>query len=779
MNFDSARLLDALVYDLVLSDYPRGQNRARIQNLANGAPPYTSEEVETNGVNVNVSDLTHTRLCHDARQQYANAFLKGGFFARAKTDAGTVHKRDQRATIVTREWNNRMKGSIQYFEALRAKFGLLTLHGIAPAVWENESKWCVKPLGVEDVLVPGETLLGFDNLPFFVVRRSFTGIELMKITAATKRDPGWNMDFVERILAWMEDQATMLRSLNWPDVWAPEKIAERTKEEAGGTLAGDRAPRIDVFDIYAYDDSGEEEGWVRRMILDAWSEPSIPNPSTKDFSRKTGVSGETNDFLYTSGTRKVARTWQNVISFQFADLSATFPARYHAVRSLGWMLYASCHLGNRLRCKFYESVLEALMMLYEVDNQTDAQNALKLNLINKGFIDKTIKPVKAGDRWQVNANLVELGLQDNASVISNQSRAFMQSSDQSRDKQEKTRFQVMAEMQAVTALVSAALNQAYMYQAFEFREIFRRFCLPNSSDPDVRSYRAACLKQGVPEKYLNDPDAWQIESERTMGAGNKTIEMTIADWLMQNRPAYDPEPQREILRRATLAYTDDAAMSLSLVPEQPNPITSAVREAEHICSTLMQGIPVEPLTGENHIEVIQTMLKVLTQKVQQGLQSGGMVPPEKLQGLQAIGQHIGQRIGMIAQDPAEKQRVKQFGDVLGKLMNELKGFAQRIEAQMKKQQEAQAGNGQMEPKDMAKIEAIKATAQAKIDFLKESHATRTAQKKIQFEQKLQMDQQKHQVGLGQEHQKHVADLGAKDLEAASNIRRTRLSTPME
>lgn len=741
--FDNSRMVDALCYDLLLSEFPRGQNRARIQNLANGAPPYSNTEVEENGVAVNINDLAHTRLMHDARSQFNNAFLKTGFFARAKIDCGPQHKRELWGSTVSLHWNKRMKRSIRYFEAMRAKFGLLVLHGIAPAVWENEDCWCVKPLGVEDVLIPGETLLGFDNLPFFVLRRSFTGIELMKLTQAEKRDPGWNMDFVRRILTWMEEQATQLRALNWPDVWAPEKIAERTKEEAGGTLAGDRAPRIEVFDIYAYDETGDEAGWVRRMILDSWSEPAIPAPDPKDFTRKEGVSGDTNSFLYTSGNRKVAQTWQNIISFQFADLSATFPARYHSVRSLGWMTYASCHLGMRLRCKFYESVLEALMQLYEVESQNDAQNALKLNLINKGFIDRTIRPLKAQDRWQVNAGLVELGLRDNAQVISQQSASWKQQSDYSGDRTEKTKFQVMAELQAMTALVSTALNQAYQYQAFEYEEIFRRFCKPQSKDPDVRAFRAACLKEDVPETYLNDPSVWTITSERIMGVGNKTLEMAIAEQLMTWRPMFDPEPQRDILRRGVLSITDDASLAASLVPEEPVKVTRSVREAEHIAATLLNGVEVEPLTGENHMEIVATLLRILDQRVQAALGGGSMMEPKELGGCMEIAKQIGDRIQIIASDKEQKQIVQMFGDMLGNLNNELKGFAQRLAAQQKKS--AQGGNGRagLDPKDAAKIEAMKIQAQVKAQNARESHAQRTAQRKIQFEEKLRQDEQKH------------------------------------
>src|SRR5512139_2331294 len=430
---------------------------------------------------------------------------------------------------------------------------MLLLHRISPGAWETQDDWCARPLGVGDVLIPSNTLLGFDNLPFFVLRRPFTGIELQKITNSAKRDPGWNMPMVNRILEWIDQQTSQLRSTNWSEIWKPEDVQERMKQDSGYYM-GDQVPTVDCFDVYAYDTSEKQSGWIRRIILDSWSTPQLVGMTggkpvyTASRKRMDGLETfKKDDFLFSSGKRKVADSWREIIAFQFADLSAVFPARYHSVRSLGWLMYAPCHLGNRLRCKFYESVLETLMQLFRIKGGDDAQKALKLDLVNRGFIDDTINPIPANERWQPNAQLIELGMGDNQQIIAENSTMFSQNQNYSQDRTEKTKFQVMAELNAVTSLVSAALNQAYQYEVFEDMEMFRRFCKKNSKNPDVRIFRANCLRQGVPEKILI-PEAWEIEHERVMGGGNKTMEMTIAQWLMEQRAAFDPEPQRKILR---------------------------------------------------------------------------------------------------------------------------------------------------------------------------------------------------------------------------------------
>jgi len=179
--------------------------------------------------------------------------------------------------------------------------------------------------------------------------------------------------------------------------------------------------------------------------------------------------------------------------------------------------------------------------------------------------------------------------------------------------------------------------------------------------------------------------------------------------------------------------------------------------------------------GINETEYIETLLAEMGTIVQQGNASGGMVGPEKLAGLQNLAGHIQEHIAKLAQDKNEKQRVREYGKVLGQLMNFVKAFAQRLQEAMGKQN----GQGGMDPKDAAKIQAMQAQSQAKIANMKESHAQRTAQRKIQFEQELQLDREKHKHEVAKDKVQMHADVEARDLEAAGNIHRENVAASHE
>jgi hypothetical protein len=770
MNFTKSSEVDQVCWQLKLADYARGKNRALIDDLFNGKPPFTDEEVRENGIAVNVNFLESTRLAHDARSQFYGAFNKPGNFFKGTTDMGPRHKRTAYSATVTKEINRTMKKSLPYFETLRSQFALDVLHGIGPSVHDDRDSWCPDAVGIEDVLIPSGTLLTMKNLPFFAIYRSYTAPQLIKMTRGAKVDKGWNMKVVNKCLKWIDKESTSLMGSQWSEVWSPEKTAERMKGDSA-IYASDAVPTIGAFDFYFWNDDEKYTGWNRRMIVDSWGTPGAGGMSRED------PIGTVGSFLFDSGTRCYGSSLNEIINFQFADLSAVAPFRYHSVRSLGFMIYGLCHLQNRMRCKFNEAVFEALLNYLRVKSADDVERALKIELANKGVLEESIQFVPPSERWQVNAQLVELGIQQNQQLITQNSASYVQNQNYSQDRTEKTKFQVMAELNAMTAMVSAALQQAYKYHGVSISEIFRRFMKPNSGDAQVRDTRARILRAGVPEKILV-PEAWETEPERIMGAGNKSLEMAISEQLMQYRNLYDPEPQREILRDVTLAITDDPARAEALVPTSPVKVSDAKHDAQIATASILMGLPVDVKTGINHIDYVEALMVNLATLCQKAEKRGGTATEQEIEGMNNLAKHIAQHIQIIAQDPNEKQRVRKYGDELGQLMNLVKGYTQRLVEQMKKAAE-QNGQAQMDPKDQAKIMATNAMAQAKVQQGQQSHAAKTAQRQISFEQKLKQDAAKTQAEIKKKMLTTRVDLASKDVSTASEVSRGRIKTKAE
>jgi hypothetical protein len=776
MEFKSAEQVQQLCWEMRCADWPRDVNRTRINELNNGVPPYTPDEEKTNNINVNVNFLESTRLLHDARMQACQGLLKPGVFFEARTDAGPSNLRSTWNTLMTQVVNRPMKDSTDYYECLRSKIALTVLHGIAPSCWENDYDWCSIPIGVEDLLIPANTYVNFRNLPFLCILRSFTAPELIKLTRGKKRDKAWNETLVDQCLEWIDRESMALLGSNYPEIWSPSKLQERVKGD-GGYYMGDQVPTIDTFDFYYWSEEDGVEGWRRRIVLDDWSTPASQGVGYS-FNHNQAMSFGRNQWLYNPGSRVFADKRERIFTCNFADLSAVGPFRYHSVRSLGFLLWAICHLQNRLRCSFSESVFEALLMYFRVKSADDVERVIKLQLAQRGVVDESVEFIKAADRYQVNQPLVQLGLSENDKLIQANAASFSQSKNMSSDRVEKTKFQVQAEVAAAQSLISAALMQMYHYQGIEYREIFRRFLNPNSENIDVLQARKKMLRV-IPEKYLV-PEAWDIEPSRLMGGGNKTLEMVQAEQLMQFRPLYDPPAQRQILRDVTLAITDDPAKAQSYVPEEPV-VSDSVHDTELAFGPLMEASRVTPRPGLNAVEVAATMLQLMDNRVKMIMQQGGVGSPKDVMGLQNCAQYVVGFIQQLSQTKEGKPVGRALMQALSKVMNEVKAMGQRQQEMMKKA--AQNGQGGLDPKDIAKLQAIKLQAQTKAQNTRESHAQRTQQRQIQFEQQLRQDEQKSKLDMEIKASDRAIDLGHQSasarLDVAAQRQKNRLKSTEE
>lgn len=741
MKFTTAAACESVVWEMRLADYPRALNRAALNDLYNGAPPYTAEEVIQNRINTNVNFLEGTKILHDARRQFATAFMTPDPLFNIGLDYGAPWKRREMGQNLTTKINRIIKKSLPYLENRRSTFAGNCLHGVGPSMWQDRELWCPRAMGIEDVLIPSNTLLSMENLPFFAVYRQYTAAELQKLTTGPNVDPAWNLPLVEQAIKWVDQEARQLMSASWPEVWSPEKMSERIKQD-GGLYASDAVPTIDTFDLYFWNDDGKRSGWNRRVILDAWGSPGVGGVGAWDAKvPEKNMLGGRNEFLYNPGNRVYAPKLNEIIHFQFADASCVPPFRYHSVRSLGFLLYAVCHLQNRLRCKFDDHVFENLIQYFRVANPADAERLSQVDLVDKGIIPDGLAFVKQEERWQINDGVVTQAMELNRQTMADNSASFTQDFDADKGKGE-TATRTMAKVNATAALVGAMLNQAYDYQAFQYTEICRRFCIKNSKDADVRKFRLECLKAGVPEEALN-VDRWDVQPVRVIGQGNKMLQVAMADKLMAIRPLLDPSAQKEVTRIYILANSDDPDLANRLVPAQQE-ISPAIIKGQNDAGTLMLGLPVSMEEGINHADYIEAQMHSMTSKVKQVESRGGMATEDELIGLNNIGANLTKHIEKLAEDKEAKAQVKEYGDDLGKLMNLVKAYGQRLSEQ--RDQQSQQGGG-LDPETSAKIQATELTAQTKAKLAAESHAQKTAQRQIEFQQKIQQDKERHRVEI--------------------------------
>ncbi|MEI7985571.1 MAG: hypothetical protein WCI55_08075 [Armatimonadota bacterium] len=793
MKFTDSSAVEQVVWQLKLADYPRAQNRALINELFNGMPPYTEDEVRDNNIATNVNFLQSTKVAHDARSQFNQAFLVPDPLFSIDVDYGPSHKRQEYSSIITKEANRIVKGSLFYMETQRSTIAQNVMHGIAPTSWADSTSWCPRSDGVEDILIPSNTLCSLENLPFFAKFRSYTARELWDKTHGPMVDPGWNIELVESAVKWIDGQAQALLGNSWPEVWSPEKMEERVKQD-GGLYAADAVPTVDVYDFFYWDDSDGRTGWRRKMVLDAWGFPGVGGSIRDIQDIKTDRSRygmERSQFLYDSEQKQnpvYADKLEHIVHFQFADCSSVGPFRYHSVRSLGFMLYSVCHLENRLRCKFNDAVFESLMQYFRVNNMADAERAMKIDLTDKRPLPDGIQFVRPEERWKVDERLIQMAMQSNQQTISNGSQNFIHSMDSDKMNAKSASETISREAQSAS-MISAMLNQAYLYKAHQYREICRRLCMSTetSQDTDANKFRSACVRQGVPIEALCE-DYFDIEPTKIMGAGNKVLQSAMMDKIMlMYYPKLDPSSQREALRQGLAITIEDYSKAARWVPDQP--VSSGSKhDAQLSAGVLLSGLPMDFKQGVNHDEYAQTLLVALQVKVQQiqsrgipitqdeliGIQNlaGMSIQGQPVQGGNGIHLHIEVMQNQIPQNikghpdvKSSKEKVKAFADQLSKLMNQVKAMAQQAAEAAKKSAQSPQGGQQIDPKDQAKINAMIMVAKTKAQLASESHAQRTAQRQIQWEMEQKRGHKHHVHEMSKDMDRHNVEILSSHLKA--------------
>jgi len=759
------------------ADQIRASNRALIENLFNGLPPYTANEVEQNRIITNVNDLTASRLFFDTTKQFSNAFLKAGNYFTVRLTCGPTHKRDEWSRIITTEINRVMKKSQRYRQTLRNVFAQLVLHGIGPASWGTPQMWIPTMHQLCDVLIPSQTLLTMENLSHFAIYRRYTAAQLAQKISGPRVDKGWNKGVVAKCIEWSEKQyGGTISGADWN--WTPERIAEAVKENSG-MYSADQVPTVNCWDFYHISDDEHNTGWRRRIVLDIPSRSETSDDDSRKITANTkNIIGGRDQFLYTSGERNYADTLDEIIHFQFADGSVVAPFRYHSVRSQGFLVYALCHMHNRLRCKIVDATFENLLQYIRVNSVDDAERVKKIDLISQGFLPPDWQFVNQNERWQVNQNLVQLMLNLNQRQLSESSPNFNDNFGQRGSSEvEKTATQITAELNKASATVGTILQEAYGYQETQYRENCRRFCIPNSRDKDVREFRAACVRQDVPVDYL-DVNKWDVSADRVMGNGNKQLEVAQAQQVMSIYQVLDPDAQQIAKRDFLFAVTDDPAKVNMLVPSQKQ-VSNSVHDAQLAASTLLLGLPMDLKQGVNHGEYAATLLGMMQSMIQRISQSGGVGTPDQIIGLQNLaGQTIqGQpipgngamaHIQILSQDKESKSEVKKLSDVLGKLMNEVRAFAQR----QQEAQQQQNGNGnQLPPEDAVKLKAQLVLAETKAANMKASHDQRMQQRQQTHEMQLEQQRASDQLANANEIRKSQVGEAVEDLKTAAEIRR--------
>jgi len=725
----------------------RAENRIKVNDLFNGAPPLSEEEARKWNLKVNVNWGEGPVLASHARRQYVNAFQRPGVAFRVTLPLAPDEKALDWGMFITETINRCIKRSKPYFHLKLNQFASVVAHGPGPQIWYDNESWCADFLPIEDLRLATDTEISLENCEWFAARHRFSEGELTEKVFGENSDPNWDRPAISKILHNYHDRNFENEDYDWLN--SPEKMAELVKQNLG-FYSSDGVPTIPLWNFYFRDrDAKRRENWKLVVVPDH------------------GVLGEppATEFLYHSD-KPFAEKLDHILHIQYGDLNNKAPFLYHSIRSLGFLLMEPCFYTNLTRCRLLQHTFEQFNVWLRSVDPAGRARAQKVELFDRAFIPEGVSIVPQTERHQIDARLVETVMAQLKQLMAEASASYVQSTDNGTQK-EQTAFETSVKLQQVNAMMSGMLTVAFFQETFAYREVCRRFCLRGTTNPDAIKFQKLCKERGIPPIWLN-AELWDIEPEIPLGAGNPSMAQAEANQLMQQREKYDPTAQQEILHDFTAVVTSNPRKAARLVPLDGNRgVTDAQRDAEFAFATLMHGVPVRMKEGLSPIEQIETLLGLMAGVIARVEKQTNLATPSELAGLQQVGQYVSGLIQHLGQNPEEKQRVKQYGDVLGKLMNSLKGFAQRLQ----EQQQAQT-----DPESQAKAETTKMLAEIKAHISASAAAQKMQQKQIAFQSDQQRRDAQTQAEIRRQNLKAGHEVGVEHAKAAHEIGRETAKT---
>jgi len=711
----------------------RQENRVKVTDAANCVPPLTKEEAKKLGVKINTNFGSMLILLSHARRQYLSAFLSNQHFFKVKMPYAPKETKSEWEAFVTEEINKPMTNSLKYFEHHRSRWASVVTHGVGPMIWYGKDGWCPDFKAMSDLRIATDTTLDFENLGWFASREIYTPFGLIEEVFNEKRNNHWDKKAVSKILQNYKEINFVEASQNYDWDNSPEKLAELVKQD-GGYYSGDAMPGIPLWHFYFKD----EGGWFMRVVPEAGTVRSSATPE---------------DFLWESDVPIAARRDQ-IMQCQFGDLTTDAPFKYHSVRSLGFILLEPEFYDNLTRCRLLQHIHDNFNIWLRTTDPVDKARAQIQEFSNLGMLRAGVTVVPQNERHQIDANLVEMGMAQMRQLKQEASSTYTQQIDTG-TKKEQTAFETSVKMQQVNAMLGGLLLTAGKYAKFEYKEEVRRFCMAKSENQDIKTFQKRCKEFGIPRRFLN-VDLMEVEPVMPIGSGNPTVAQAAVQQLMQARMAYEPSAQQAILHEFTQVVTGDARKAAEWAPlGQIKDVTSGEEYVQGIFGTLMQGVPVRSPEKISPIEQLNAMVPMLASKIAIIERRDNVGKPDEIMGLQEVNAYMTGLVQRLGQDPEQKQYVKQVMDAIGKLMNQVKGLAQRGQEQAKKAQQGN-GAGQPDPKLMIQAQHAERMTAIKEHATARKSAMQEKQKGEQFvREQRRKDAQAHSEIQRQELKAHV------------------------
>ena len=658
-------------------DQVSAANRASIQGLLDGDPPYSDSELRE----ANMPDVTNLNF-HGAEQQLERAIAPYYSMVQSpenlvsvKTTFGPEEERQGWESIMDEEITRTIRSWEQFpYQTIRLahKFiwdGLGVLH------WSDEMDWRYRGSGLGQFFFPRQTAACEAELEVACAIEEYTVTRLYNAIKNEERaaENGWNVEAVKKAI--LKATAALPLYNDW------ERLTDEFKNN--DISVTHNTPLVRVINGFVK----EFDGTVSHYI------------TTED-------TGDTESFLYVC-RQKYKAMREAMVMYPYGIGTNT---KTHSIRGLGYKIFAFEQQRNRSLGRLIDQgMLASSVMLQATDENSLSAAGLQM-FGNTAMISPEVKVVNFPTpdlQRSVMPALQEMERLRNDRISGYNSDNVFDGD------QRKTKFEISAQLQQSAQLSDSALD--LWYGPFEramqqvVRRMTRRTYVPQ--DPggrEVADLKLRLVKRGVPLEAFYSIDVMATRVVKSIGAGSASSKTLALTKLNDLRPRMDDVGQANLDWDLTVDAVGTANAARYFRKDGMRRTTEQTNIAilENAALIAQNEIPV--LSSDKHLAHAREHIKPLVEMFQ-AVEQGQMGYDQAAQQYRLLFIHNAEHVDQISGDPAAVAEAASLREVMQQVGEVITNGIKELEAQQQEQAASgeQGGEPGIDQKQIAEFEKHK------------------------------------------------------------------------
>lgn len=689
-------------------------NRAMVQSMLDGAPPYNDKLLKSTNQgfksNVNYGEGRH--LLNNALSAYVDMLHSVEHLVRVKTLFGeTDEERAEYSEILSEEISAMIRRSPQYTYNFLENCTNFIAHGVSIAYFRDDKdwRWSVSKFG--DFLIPRQTRATEDDIEVAMCMRTYNIGELWSFIRdeGKAKSVGWDVGATKAYILDLIKQGCDEAAST--DDW--EKWQEQVKNN-------------DLYLVHAAARAKVVHAWVKEM------DGSVTHCLFREDE-------EPDTFLL----RKANKFESMSQAFVFFTFGVGTNGKYHGIRGLGNAILPLVQLSNRLRNQAADGAFMGSSLLAQPQSAEDAEDLSITFWGPAAVISPTLKVLN--QQLAPNYNqFISPVLNDLAMQLQHQTGQFSPQNVFS-DQRERTRFEVAAQLEQVSALNVTSQNLFHEpHERLTVEQVRRivknKFSSGEPGGAEVVELLQRLARRGVPEEALRKIDIRSVKATRAVGAGSAASRHVILSELVEMMSAFDSTGRHNALRDKIAAKVGYDQVDRYVPRKEGVRPTIDDKLAELENAAMSDGNDISVQENENHathlkmhIEGNGGLLEYLAAEAENPDALMEVLGPVVM-----IHDHATQHLAAIQGDPSVAGLVAQYSRTLQQAGEIIENGRKKAEAQAREQAaEGEQADG-FDPALAAKLQKN----QLELQMMREKHELKLQLQLAEAQQEMRLAQQK-------------------------------------